>query len=91
MEVGGTDHDTQSMYRAEIPLQLKGMGRLCQMYANIATATKPLSQLPDQTESMLYEPVDSILRLRTDQRLSVSPVRRLIREYVANVDGCGFF
>jgi hypothetical protein len=70
------------------------VGRLCQMYANIATATKPLSQLPDQTESMLYEPVDSILnflRLRTDQRLSVSPVRRLIREYLANVDGCGFF
>jgi hypothetical protein len=64
------------------------------MYANISTATKPLSQFPDQTESMLYEPVDSILnflRLRTDQRLSVSPVRRLIREYVADVNGCGFF
>ena len=68
--------------------------RLCQMYAKIATATKPLSQDTDKTESMLYEPANAILnflRLRTDQRLSVSPVRRLIREYLADVDGCRSF
>ncbi len=68
--------------------------QLCQMYTRVANATKPLSQDPDKTESMLYEPVNAILnflQLWTDQCLSVSPVRRLIREYLADVDGCRSF
>jgi len=60
------------------------------MYQSITMAMKPLSEDLDKTESRIYEPVNTILnflRLRIDEELSISPVRRLIREYLADQDG----